>query len=71
MKIVIRCDGGDAALAAPSERADVDGRFGINRNPEPPSIRISHAIDGGYVGEDGIGLGNFFGGRLFATVCGS
>jgi hypothetical protein len=62
MKVVIGSNGRDAALATPRTWTDLDSCFGTHGNASLRVRGLSPPIDRSYLGEDGVGVGEFFGG---------
>jgi len=69
-KVMIGGLGRDATLASPCEGADLDGGFGVERNPEHVFIGIRFLVALLHLRKDGIRLGTFFWGWLLATFFG-
>ena len=60
---------GEHATFSPTcKGADLDRRFGIHRDPQEGRRGGGGGIHGVQVAEDGVGCGDFFGGRVLATV---
>src|SRR5207249_10124955 len=57
-----------AAVAAAGERADWHGRLAVQRQPQRLPLRRRLPVDLMDVGEDGVGLLDFFWGRHLATL---
>lgn len=70
LKIMIEGFGRHAALAATGKGANVHRRFGVHRDPQGGWVRIRLLIHGGYVVENGVGLGDLFLGLALATLVG-
>jgi hypothetical protein len=56
-----------AARAPARERPHLDGRLGIQRDPQHLGIGISCRVDRAHLREDGVGLGDLFWGCVLAT----
>jgi hypothetical protein len=70
LEIVISALGRDAAFAPTRKRANFDGGFGIKGNAQGIGGGIGIMIDLMQTREDGVGLRDFFCGRLLATFWG-
>lgn len=60
----------DPVLARAGVGSHLDCRLGIQADPKRRLLGIGVLIDLAQGGEDGVGLGNLFFGKLFCTVLG-
>ena len=60
LEVMVGRLGWDAALPAPCEWANFDGRFRIDRDAQHRRVGIRRRIDLGYLVEDSVGFGDFF-----------
>src|SRR5262249_28623254 len=68
LEVVVGAPGAPAALAAPRERPDEDGRLGVAGQAEGLLRAGLPAVDLCQILEDGMGLLHFFWGRLLTAV---